>query len=253
MGRHGEGFHNAAESYYGTPSWNVRQLSRREHRTIILTTPTVLLVRTRRQRNHHMGRRRPNNRRHQASPNSQRLLARPHRHPTRPLPPILLHLTPNPLHKNRQPDLLRPRPPRRVPLQSHDQRAPPRRNLHPHLRPPQQQNIHRNPLPVLHLRAQLPRKRPFLVRDRSRDFRRSRFPLQTCSGRPLRARRQLLALHHFAQRRDPQSPARSGTQRVLSWDGRCDSRSGRGKVGWFELIVDDDADGACVHFDELLH
>jgi hypothetical protein len=25
MGRHGEGFHNAAESYYGTPAWNVRQ------------------------------------------------------------------------------------------------------------------------------------------------------------------------------------------------------------------------------------
>jgi len=25
MGRHGEGYHNAAESYYGTPAWNVRQ------------------------------------------------------------------------------------------------------------------------------------------------------------------------------------------------------------------------------------
>jgi len=25
MGRHGEGFHNAAESYYGTPAWNVSQ------------------------------------------------------------------------------------------------------------------------------------------------------------------------------------------------------------------------------------
>ena len=23
MGRHGEGWHNAAESYYGTPAWNV--------------------------------------------------------------------------------------------------------------------------------------------------------------------------------------------------------------------------------------
>lgn len=23
MGRHGEGYHNAAESYYGTPAWNV--------------------------------------------------------------------------------------------------------------------------------------------------------------------------------------------------------------------------------------
>lgn len=24
MGRHGEGWHNAAESFYGTPAWNVR-------------------------------------------------------------------------------------------------------------------------------------------------------------------------------------------------------------------------------------
>jgi hypothetical protein len=24
MGRHGQGFHNAAESYFGTPAWNVR-------------------------------------------------------------------------------------------------------------------------------------------------------------------------------------------------------------------------------------
>ena len=23
MGRHGQGYHNAAESYYGTPAWNV--------------------------------------------------------------------------------------------------------------------------------------------------------------------------------------------------------------------------------------
>ena len=29
MGRHGEGFHNAAESYYGTPAWNVRQSYRK--------------------------------------------------------------------------------------------------------------------------------------------------------------------------------------------------------------------------------
>lgn len=24
LGRHGEGWHNAAETYYGTPAWNVR-------------------------------------------------------------------------------------------------------------------------------------------------------------------------------------------------------------------------------------
>jgi hypothetical protein len=23
LGRHGEGWHNAAETYYGTPAWNV--------------------------------------------------------------------------------------------------------------------------------------------------------------------------------------------------------------------------------------
>ena len=27
MGRHGEGWHNAAESFYGTPAWNVSDLS----------------------------------------------------------------------------------------------------------------------------------------------------------------------------------------------------------------------------------
>jgi hypothetical protein len=27
MGRHGEGFHNAAETYYGTPSWNVSKFA----------------------------------------------------------------------------------------------------------------------------------------------------------------------------------------------------------------------------------
>ena len=26
MGRHGEGYHNAAESFYGTPAWNVREV-----------------------------------------------------------------------------------------------------------------------------------------------------------------------------------------------------------------------------------
>lgn len=28
MARHGEGYHNAAESYYGTPAWNVGILPR---------------------------------------------------------------------------------------------------------------------------------------------------------------------------------------------------------------------------------
>jgi hypothetical protein len=35
MSRHGEGFHNAAESYYGTPAWNVRQHMSRNSEAII--------------------------------------------------------------------------------------------------------------------------------------------------------------------------------------------------------------------------
>lgn len=26
MGRHGEGYHNVAEAFYGTPAWDVRQM-----------------------------------------------------------------------------------------------------------------------------------------------------------------------------------------------------------------------------------
>lgn len=33
MGRHGEGFHNAAESFFGTGAWNVRQSSNAIHTT----------------------------------------------------------------------------------------------------------------------------------------------------------------------------------------------------------------------------
>jgi hypothetical protein len=47
MGRHGEGFHNAAESYYGTPSWNVRQSNLHRYNAMSLTAFPVLLVRTR--------------------------------------------------------------------------------------------------------------------------------------------------------------------------------------------------------------
>jgi hypothetical protein len=39
MGRHGEGFHNAAESYYGTPSWNVSSLVFVNITQTLLTTP----------------------------------------------------------------------------------------------------------------------------------------------------------------------------------------------------------------------
>lgn len=47
MGRHGEGFHNAAESYYGTPAWNVCDIIY-ETQQPLANLPAVLLVRARR-------------------------------------------------------------------------------------------------------------------------------------------------------------------------------------------------------------
>jgi hypothetical protein len=48
MGRHGEGFHNAAESYYGTPAWNVSQSFPSRSYLHVSDKHTVLLVRARR-------------------------------------------------------------------------------------------------------------------------------------------------------------------------------------------------------------
>lgn len=48
MGRHGEGEHNAAEAYYGTPAWNVC-LPSSSLPSHLLLTPLVLLVAHRRQ------------------------------------------------------------------------------------------------------------------------------------------------------------------------------------------------------------
>lgn len=44
MGRHGEGFHNAAESFFGTGAWNVRQCFSNASRKLLLTASKVLLV-----------------------------------------------------------------------------------------------------------------------------------------------------------------------------------------------------------------
>jgi hypothetical protein len=44
MGRHGEGYHNVAESFYGTPAWDVRirdTINEKEHR--LIGTDSVLL------------------------------------------------------------------------------------------------------------------------------------------------------------------------------------------------------------------
>lgn len=100
MGRHGEGYHNVAETYYGTPAWNVSKIS---------TCPThnsnenaVLLVSIRRKWNFHLGRRRHNTQRSSSSSNRRRLLGIPNCSPKNPHPSIFLHLTPNPLPKNGQ-------------------------------------------------------------------------------------------------------------------------------------------------------
>lgn len=41
LGRHGEGWHNAAETYYGTPAWNVRLFSQ-NHSTLQTADTTIL-------------------------------------------------------------------------------------------------------------------------------------------------------------------------------------------------------------------
>ena len=174
-----------------------------------------------------MGRRRPNSPRHPTGQDRKRLLARPHRHPTSPLPASLLHLTPDQVPANRKPNLLQPRPPQRTPLQADNQRTPPRRNLHPHLRPAQQQNRHRVSLPNLRLRTPFPSKRPFLDRSQSRDVRRPGLALTARFGRPLRPRqrRYYLAFNHFSQRRDSQFAESSRAQGVFPRDRGGDSRS----------------------------
>jgi hypothetical protein len=75
MGRHGEGFHNAAESYYGTPAWNVSQSDPPDFPSHASDDHLVLLVRTRRQRHHSMGGCRSHRERPQAGSNRQCLLA----------------------------------------------------------------------------------------------------------------------------------------------------------------------------------
>lgn len=56
MARHGEGWHNAAETFYGTPAWNVSSLLEIMRKTHVLTS-SVLLGPAGRQR--HCGLERP--------------------------------------------------------------------------------------------------------------------------------------------------------------------------------------------------
>lgn len=93
MGRHGEGFHNAAESYYGTPAWNVRQSDGLYLPISIPDRVLVLLVRTGRQQHHRLGRCRSHRERPQAGSNRECLLAEANLDPTRPLPAVILHLS----------------------------------------------------------------------------------------------------------------------------------------------------------------
>jgi len=106
MGRHGEGFHNAAESYYGTPAWNVREINRPDSCLRVSDRNLVLLVRTGWQRHHSLGRCRPHRERPQAGSNRQCLLAKPDLDPTRALPAVILHLSSDSLPAHRQHHLL---------------------------------------------------------------------------------------------------------------------------------------------------
>lgn len=84
LGRHGQGWHNVAETKYGTKAWDVRlstlSSSIRRH----LTIRTVLLLRPQRLRRHNLGRRKPHIHGPRPSPRRQRSLetTTPPRHPS---------------------------------------------------------------------------------------------------------------------------------------------------------------------------
>lgn len=82
VGRHGEGYHNVAESYYGTPAWNVSSLSLLFPKTHFL----VLLVRKGWQRHRNLGRRTHHPRRRRSSRQSQQILGLSNCHPEDPHP-----------------------------------------------------------------------------------------------------------------------------------------------------------------------
>lgn len=211
----------------------------------------MLLVRARRQQHHHLGRRRPDRQRNPPSPNRQQLLEATDRNRARPLPPIILHLAPDPLPPHRQHHLLRPGPPALLPLRPDRQRALPRRNLHPHLRPPPQQILHPRPLPHVQHRSRLHRDRRALVRRRGRALGSPRRALKARARRPLRQRRPHLVVHHLSQRRDPQPAAHAGPQGVLARHWRRDPRARQGAV----FAKGGHAQHVCagVHVDGFLH
>lgn len=100
---------------------------------------TVLLGRTKRQQHGNLVRRLPHRSRHLPGSGGTQLLAEANRQPTHPHPRQLLRQPANPYPPNRQPHLHKPGPTKaQRTLHPTHQRALPRRNQHPHLRPPPQ-------------------------------------------------------------------------------------------------------------------
>lgn len=105
VGRHGEGYHNVAESYYGTPAWNVsRPFLDSYHKT----NHIVLLVPKRRERYRNLGRRPSHPCRHSTSRKSQHILETLPRRGEDPGPRILLLQPTLPLRRHSQHHIRRP-------------------------------------------------------------------------------------------------------------------------------------------------
>lgn len=97
MGRHGQGYHNAAETYYGTPAWNVLiPLCSFITNGANMFLP-VLLFRAGWKRNSDMGRCSSHTNWNRTSPGCSCLLALPNRYSEDPVPSILLHVSSVPL------------------------------------------------------------------------------------------------------------------------------------------------------------
>lgn len=129
MGRHGEGYHNVAEDFYGTKAWDVSYFLFTHSTPNLyegvkyLTSASVLLVPPRWQRNKQLGRCPPNPHRRRPSPQSERFLAPPHHRTKDPLPRNLLLLPLAQVLCYSLNNLHRPSPSCISPLQTPHQRA----------------------------------------------------------------------------------------------------------------------------------
>jgi hypothetical protein len=182
LGRHGQGYHNVAESRYGTKLWDVRVLLavipsspssfllsfHFQAQSLIPQNPqltkvqTVLLGQTRRRRARPLGRCPSNPHRRTTGPGCSRFLEIRTHYSKSPSTTNLLHIPLLPLSPNLLSLLLQPPPPFLLTIHPHRQRTPPRNQRRTHLRSPLPFLHHPQRLPYLHSRAWVARNGYFL-------------------------------------------------------------------------------------------